>query len=253
MAAVEKAVADGIATITLNRPERLNAIDDALVDGLNAALDGAEADPDVAVVLLCGAGRAFCAGDDLKEFEGQTQDQAATRDYIERIQNVSRRIVLGAKPVVAAVRGWAAGGGLEWTINCDLVVMGASTRCFFPEISLGFIVGGGVTQLLPRLVGAQRARALILFGEKFGADEALAMGLAYSVVPDERVEDEARALALKLSRLPRSAVRLLKRVMARAAEVDFETVLRLEGEAIVEGFHDPVTARLVAAAPPRRG
>lgn len=250
---VETAVAEGIRSITLNRPERLNAINGALVDALNACLIEAEADPGTAVIVLGGAGRAFCAGDDLKEFEAQTRSPAATRDYVERIQSVSRRIVQGAKPVIAAVKGWAAGGGLEWALNADLAVMGEGTRCFFPEVSLGLVVGGGVTQLLPRLVGPQRARALILLGERFTAREALAMGLAHSVVPDDEVERAARALAERLCRLPRHAVAGVKRLMAAAGEADFDTVLRLEGEAIIEGFRHPATPALIAAAKPRRG
>jgi enoyl-CoA hydratase/carnithine racemase len=252
MAAVERNLAEGISTITLNRPERLNAINDALVDDLDRCLAEAEADADTAVIVLTGAGRAFCAGDDLKEFEGQARSPAVARDFIDRIHATCRRIVMGSKPVVAAVRGWAAGGGLEWTLNADLVVMGEGTRCFFPEISLGFMVGGGASQILPRLVGPHRARAIILLGERFTAAEALAMGLAHKVVPDEAVLDEALALARRLRDLPQGPVRRLKRVMALAAQADFDTVLRLEAEAIVEGFLDPATPALVAAAKPRQ-
>ena len=149
---------DGIATIILNRPERLNAINPALLADLNAALRAAEADPAVRAILLRGAGRAFCAGDDLKEFEQQGRTPEEAQAYVERIQNVTRAIVLGGKMVVGAIHGWAVGGGLEWAINCDLALLAEGTRCCFPEIGLGVFVTGGVSVLLPRLVGLRKAR-----------------------------------------------------------------------------------------------
>jgi len=251
-AVVLREVRDGVSTITLNRPERLNAINEALVDALDAALKAAQDDPATRAIVLRGAGRAFCAGDDLKEFDGQSRSPDVARRYLEKIQDVSRRILFGDKPVVAAARGWAAGGGLEWLIDADLVVMGRGTSCFFPEISLGVFVTGGVTALLPRLVGLQRARSLILFGDRFTAEEALAMGIAWRVVEDDRVDDEARAAAERIASLPAGAVRNLKRVLNRALDADLETVLRLETEAAVEGFVDPATAARVAASGPRR-
>ena len=141
---------DGVRRITLNRPRRLNAIVPALLEDLIAALQAADRDPAVGAIILTGAGRAFCSGDDLKEFGAQSADPAATRAYIERIQEVTRAIVLGDTPVVGAIRGWAVGGGLEWVINCDFSIAADATRFFFPEISLGVFVTGGVTELLPR-------------------------------------------------------------------------------------------------------
>ena len=164
----------GVRVVTLNRPHRLNAIVPALLDDLIAALGDADRDPGVRTILLTGAGRAFCAGDDLKEFASQSAGEAATRAYIERIQDVTRAMMLGDTPIVGAVRGWAVGGGLEWMINCDFALAAEGTRFFFPETSLGVFVTGGVTELLPRLVGLQRARQLIMLGERFDATEALA-------------------------------------------------------------------------------
>ena len=244
---------DGVSTITLNRPERLNAINPALLDGLNAALAAAHADDAVRAVVLRGAGRAFCAGDDLKEFDAQAGSPAETRAYIETIQDVTRHLVYGAKPVVAAAHGWAVGGGLEWLVGSDLVVMGRGTRCFFPEISLGVMVTGAVTVLLPRLAGLQRARAAMLLGERFDAEAAREMGIAWRVVDDEAVGTEAHAVAEQIAALPARAAQSLKRVMAHAGHLDLEAVMQLETEATVQGFLDPETSERVAASRPRGG
>ncbi|MFO1057034.1 MAG: enoyl-CoA hydratase/isomerase family protein [Dongiaceae bacterium] len=244
--------ADGVATIALNRPARLNAMTEGLVEGLAVALERAAADDAVRAILLRGEGRAFCAGDDLKEFEGQVRSAAGTHRYLTRIQDTARMMVLGRKPVVAAAQGWAAGGGLEWLINSDFVIMAEGTRCFFPEVSLGFIVTGGITQLLPRMVGMQRAKALIMLGEKFDAAEALALGIAWKVVPPDRLLPEAEALARRLAALPANAVADLKRVMARAEALDFEALLELERDVVYQGFLDPETADRVRQAAPNR-
>jgi len=238
---------DGVATIVLNRPERLNAINPALLEDLNAALREAEADPAVRAILLRGAGRAFCAGDDLKEFDQQGRTPGEARAYIERIQDVTRAIVLGGKMVVGAIHGWAVGGGLEWAINCDLALMAEGTRCCFPEIGLGVFVTGGVSALLPRLVGLRKARELILFGERFGAREALEMGLAWKVVPETDLIAAAEATARRIAALPPRQVSDLKRTLARATDRDLEAALALETEATVRGFLDPETKARVAA------
>ena len=253
MTTVLSEVSDGVCTITLNRPHRLNAMTEELVEELDRALAAANADPAVAVLLLGGAGKAFCAGDDLKEFEVQTRDAEATRRYLGRVQDTVRKMFYGEKPIVGAARGWAAGGGFEWLINCDFVVMGEGTRCFFPEVSLGFIVTGGVTALLPRLVGLQKAREMILFGEKYTAGQLLSLGLVHAVVPDAAVDAEGRRLAQRIAALPAGPVRHLKRVMHRALDLDFEAVLELERDAVLQGFLDPATAGRVRQAAPRRG
>ena len=239
--------ADGVATFTLNRPERLNAINPMLLADLTAALDAANRDDAVRAVVLRGAGRAFCAGDDLKEFDSQAGTESETRAYIESIQDVTRAIVLGDKMVIGAIHGWAVGGGLEWLINCDLPILAEGTRCFFPEISLGIFVTGAVTALLPRLVGLQKARELILFGEKFDAAEALALGIAWKVVPEAELFEEAAATAARIAALPADRVADLKRTLNRACHLDAEGAMALETEATLRGFLDPATAERVAA------
>jgi len=235
---------EGVRQITLNRPERLNAITPGLLEDLLAALDAAAADPGVRAILLTGAGRAFCAGDDLKDFAEQVGAEPATRAYVERIQDVTRRLTLGDKPVVGAIRGWAVGGGLEWVINCDLAIAAEGTRFFFPEVSWGLFVTGGVTSQLPRLVGLQKARELILFGERFDAAQALDWGLLWQVVPDEELMAAALATARRVAALPPGPVRALKRILAR--DLDMAAAMAAETDATVAGFLDPETARRVA-------
>jgi enoyl-CoA hydratase/carnithine racemase len=238
---------DGVRVITLNRPQRLNAIVPELLEDLIAALQAADRDADIRAVVLTGAGRAFCAGDDLKEFGSQSRDEATTWAYIERIQDVTRVMVLGDTPVIGAIRGWAVGGGLEWVINCDVAVAAEGTRFFFPEIALGVFVTGGVTELLPRLVGLQRARELILLGERFDAAQARDWGLIRTVVPDDALMPEALALARRVAALPPGPVRDLRRILARRAGGGLEAALAAETEATVRGFLDPATAARVAA------
>ncbi|MFO0997125.1 MAG: enoyl-CoA hydratase/isomerase family protein [Alphaproteobacteria bacterium] len=237
----------GVRTITLNRPQALNAINDELLDDFNAALKEAAACAETRVIVLTGAGRAFCAGEDLKAFEGHAASVAAARRHVEAIQVASRALLLGPHMVVGAIHGWAAGGGLEWALDCDLIVMADTTRCFFPEIRLGMNVTGGISTILPRLVGLQKARELILLGETFDAHEADKLGIAWKVVPETEALSVALATAEKIAALPRGAVRDLKQLLNRACQMDLEGAMKLETEFCVRQFMDPETKSLTAA------
>ncbi|MCX7384337.1 MAG: enoyl-CoA hydratase/isomerase family protein [Alphaproteobacteria bacterium] len=234
----------GIVRVTLNRPARLNAITPELLEDLIAATDAANADAATRCIVLTGAGRAFCSGDDLKEFESQASGEAETHAYVERIQDVTRALMHGRCPVVAAVRGWAVGGGLEWMINCDFAVASETARFFFSEVSWGLFVTGGVTALLPRLIGLQRTRALIMLGEKFTAAEALEWGLVYRVAADAALEAEALALARRIAALPPGPVAALRRALADRDWLD--PAMAAETAATVAGFLDPATAKRIA-------
>jgi len=243
---VLSAVDDGLRTITLNRPERLNAVNTEMQVELLAALAEGNADPATRAIILRGAGRAFCSGEDLKEFGGHTGDEEDVRAHIEMFQHISREILFGDKMVIAAVHGWAAGDALEWVIDCDLAIFAEGTRCFFPEVPLGVFVIGAVSALLPKMTGPQRAKELILFGEPFDARQALAMGIARQVVPADILFDEAQATARRIIELPGAAVGDLKRVLNRAYHMDVEGAMELETEATVRGFLDPSTAERAA-------
>src|ERR1700693_1112890 len=137
--------------------------------------------------------------------------------------------------VVGAVHGWAVGGGLEWAIDCDLLLLAEGTRLCFPEVKWGMVPTGGITQILPRKVGLSRAQQLILFGEVIDAKAALDMGLAWQVVPGERLLAEAETCARRIAALPQHAVRQLKRALARSAYSTLEDVMALEVEAVTKG------------------
>ena len=204
------------------------------------------ADDGVGALVLRGAGRAFCSGDDLKDIENQTAGEAETRAFIEAIQEVSRRLVLGDKVVVGAIHGWAVGGGLEWAINCDLAVFGEGTNCFFPEIKWGMFPTGGVTAILPRIVGLAKTRELLLLGETFSAAEAHEMGLAWRVVPDDSVFETAHETAARIAALPQGAVCANSSGCSTGrGSFDIEGALALETEATVRRFLDPETAERV--------
>ncbi len=239
-----------VRTLTLNRPERLNAITEQLIADLNAALAAAHADSNVRALVLRGAGRAFCAGDDLHEYAEQASTREATQAYVEELQQVTRRIMLGRVPVVAAVHGWAVGGGFEWVLDCDLVVVGESARGFFPEMGLGLFVTGGVTALLPRIVGLSRARQLLMLGERIDSAQMLEWGIAQWRVPDDSVLEEAVAVATRLGGLSERAVADLRRVMTTVSVGDLEAAMAAETEATVAAFGDPDAARRVRDAAP---
>lgn len=235
---------DGVRTITLNRPECLNAMNRQLLADSAQAFADANADDATRAIVFRGAGRAFCAGDD-RRAHSHPESEAEARELVGAIQQVTREIVFGAKPVVGAIHGWAVGGGFEWALNCDFSVWGKGARAFFPEMSLNLFVTGAVTSLLPALVGLAQAREMLYLGEQYGADELAALGIAWRVVDDDAVIDEATALAGRIAVLPPRSVRALKRVLNQCALQDIERALALETDATVAGFLDPETTRLL--------
>lgn len=235
-------VEDGVRRIAVNRPERLNAMNRALIDDVARAFDDANADPETRAIVFTGEGRAFCAGDDRKDHR-HPDSEAEARDLVDAIQRATRAIVLGDRPVVGAIRGWAVGGGFEWAINCDFAVWGEDARAFFPEVALGVFVTGGVTALLPAMVGLGKAREMLILGERYTAAELHALGVASHVAHDAEVEAEAIALARRLATLPEAALRRMKRVLAVTGAQGLDRAIALETDATVEGFLDPETTR----------
>lgn len=228
-----------IAWIKLNRPERLNAMNRPLVDGLSSALLAAEANDDIRVVILYGEGRAFCSGDDLKDLDAQTASEEETQDWVEAIQSVTLRIMRSRKIVIAAVHGWCVGGALEWAINCDFRLFSENTRWFFPEVGYGLFVTGGVTALLTKQVGPQVTKELLILGERHDAKKALETGIAWKIVPDEALLDEARRLALAIAARPAGAVADVKRAINDGFHSSLEAAMAQETTATVRGFLTP--------------
>ena len=241
---VQTSLDDGVRSLILDRPAQLNAMNRQLIVDVTRAFDEANADEATRVILFTGAGRAFCAGDDRHEHR-HPESEAEAGEFVELIQNATRAIVLGEKPVVGAINGWAVGGGFEWAINCDFPIWAQSARGFFPEVSLNLFVTGGVTALLPALVGLNRAREMLFLGERYDAGELLQMGVAWRVVADAQLMEFARETALRLARLPAKSVRAMKRVLRETSAGDLERALRLESEATVAGFMDPQTTALL--------
>ena len=224
--------ADGVAEIILNRPQRLNAVTQKLYDELNDALGRAESDRDVRVVMLSGAGRAFCVGADLKEHKaGRTP--LDRRQYLQGEQIVCKRLLELERPVVAAVNGYALGAGAELAIASDFLVMASSAQIGLPEISIGTFLGGGVTYLLPRLVGLAKARELIFLGERISGAEAVRIGLANRSFPDEGFLDAARDFARCIATKAPFSMRLAKEQLNFAAERTLEAALVAELEGMM--------------------
>ena len=224
-----------VAVVTLDRPERLNAVNDALVRDLCGALARA-GDELPAAVVLTGAGRAFCAGHDLKEAP-EDEDDAAALARLDRLAEVTRRIRQLSMPVVAAVRGYALGAGFEFAICCDLVIADPGTVFGFPEVEVGLAVTGGVTHLLPLMVGPAKANELVLMGSRLDAHDAAALGLVNLVAEDPLAHalEWANVLAAK----PRRALALAKSYLAAGLTGGLEQAFALE-----------TTASLALAATP---
>ena len=235
---------DGVRTISLNRPDSLNAMNGQLVRDVARAFDDANQDDATRAIVFTGQGRAFCAGDDRRQHV-HPENEAEARAMVDAIQRATASIVFGAKPVVGAINGWAVGGGFEWAINCDFPIWSKSAKGFFPEVSLNLFVTGGVTALLPALVGLNKAREMLFLGERYSADELLELGLAWRVAPDGDLAGEARAVAGQLSALPPSSVRAMKRVLNQLPHGNIRRAIELETEATVAGFLDPETSRLL--------
>ncbi len=232
----------GVRTISLNRPDSLNAMNRQLIDDVARAFDDANADGSTRSIIFTGAGRAFCAGDDRKE-HSQPENEAEARDLVGAIQHATRSIAFGAKPTVGAIKGWAVGGGFEWAINCDFPIWANGARGFFPEVSLGIFTTGGVTSLLPAMVGLNRAREMLFLGQQYEAGELLQFGVAWRVVSGDRLMEEAATVARKLSALPSESVRAMKRVLNQVAMTDLNRAIELETEATVDAFLNPETTR----------
>ena len=223
-------VAGRVATVTLDRPEALNAISTELALDLAAALEPLGVDPGVGAVVLTGAGdRAFCVGADLKQRAGfDDQGWFVQREAFRRGFAAVRRCPL---PTVAAVSGFALGGGTELAISCDLVVAATDATFGLPEVRLGLVPAGGGTQLLVRRVGRSAARDLVLTGRRVGAAEALELGLADRVVPGGEVLAAAAALADELAGNAPTAVRMAKWALEVGADLPLEAAMEVEDQA----------------------
>jgi len=223
-------VTDRVATLTLNRPDRLNALSSSIIDGLLEALPRLAANPEIAVVVLTGAGRGFCAGGDVKSM-AEGSSQMGVEDAIQRLRGrmeVSRLLHEIPKPTIAMVNGAAAGAGLAMALACDLRVASESARFITAFVKVGFSGDFGGSYFLSKLVGTGKARELYYTGEPLDASQALALGLVNSVVPDFELRDATMALAKRLASGPSIALGLMKQNFNAAENGTLSELLDLE-------------------------
>lgn len=236
---INVAEAEGIVTITLNRPDKLNALVGHMRRDLAEALEQAGSDRQVRVVIITGAGRGFCAGGDL-ERAAELMDQDDAEEFA-RLLGAARRVVTSirnmTKPVIASINGIAAGAGCNLALACDLRIAARSATFTQSFVRIGFHPDWGGTYFLPRLVGANKACELFFLGEPVDAAEALRLGLVNWVVPDEGLIEETQRLAERLRDAPPIAIAAAKQAVYTSDHENLETMLRYEVEAQMRCFN----------------
>lgn len=220
---------DGVATITLNRPERLNAFTSAMIDAWVDALEDARSNEAVQVVVVTGAGRAFCSGGDVGGMAERPSDIRGLdhKQWLERVHRVPLALSTLDKPVIAAMNGVAVGAGLDMALMCDLRFAAAGTRFSEGYVKVGLIPGDGGTYFLPRLVGTARALELLWTGDFLTAEDAERIGLVNRVVPAEELLPVTYELAARLASGPSVAIRMIKRLVYQGQTMDLRAHLDL--------------------------
>ena len=231
-------VKDRIGTITLSRPEKLNSLTLRMFTDLGEAVDRVRNDGDVRVLVIRGeGGRAFSAGDDLGQLVRMSAGEA--RDFLITVQGIFTGLEALPVPVVAAVQGFALGGGLELALACDIILASESARLGLPEINIGIMPGLGGCIRLPRRVGVGHAKEMVFSGEPVSAERALVMGLVEAVYPEDVFEEEVRTYAGTLAGKSPVSLTLAKSVVNRGMDASLEAGLALEREAFAYCFSQP--------------
>jgi enoyl-CoA hydratase len=221
---------EGIATIKLNRPKVLNAMNKQMWLDFQVALEEVKNDPDIKVLIITGEGRAFSTGADLKESKGRTIEEY--RDYLVGLQETSRRIIRFEKPTIAAINGYALGSGYELALACDIRIAAEEAEIGSPEVKVTSSVTGGAMRLLQDLVGPGKAKELLFTGDYIDGKEAERIGLVNKVVPLERLMDEAREMAEKIANNSAFSIRMIKKGLQVArGEASLEALMDYEIEA----------------------
>ncbi len=218
---------DGIGKITLNRPDVYNSFNKEMALGLQQQLDEWAEDPEVRMILISGAGKAFCAGQDLQE--AIADNGLELHEIVEEHYNpIIEKITHLEKPIVAAINGVAAGAGANIALACDICVATASATFIQAFSKIGLIPDSGGTYFLPRLIGRQRATALMMLGDKVSAEEAAAMGMIYKAFPDDSFAEEVQKIANKLAKMPTKGLGYTKRALNHSLTNDLTTQLAIE-------------------------
>jgi 2-(1,2-epoxy-1,2-dihydrophenyl)acetyl-CoA isomerase len=238
---------DGIQTITLNQPSKFNALSNAMLQGLGDALRTAERDAAVRAVVLTGAGKAFCSGADISEFNVSDAPMDAGEHLRKRLNPLVTRMRALEKPLLAAVNGVAAGAGLSLALACDLRYAAESARLVVAFVRIGLVPDAGLMYFLPRLIGPAKTMELSWTGDPIGAAEAYELGMLNKVLPDDQVLAHTQELAARLGRGPAKTIALIKRVVNQAHELPLERVLELEASYQTIASRDPNFAEGVSA------
>jgi len=221
---------EGIATISLNRPQVLNAMNKQMWHDLNVVMEEVSADPQIKVLILTGNGRAFSTGADLKESKDRSLEEY--REYLVRLQEISRKILRFEKPIIAAINGYALGSGYELALACDIRISAEDALIGSPEAKVTSSVTGGALRLVQDLIGPGKARELLFTGEYIDGKEAERIGLVNKAVPAERLLAEAREMAMKISQNSAFSIKMIKRGLYLAqGEVSLEALMDYEIEA----------------------
>jgi 2-(1,2-epoxy-1,2-dihydrophenyl)acetyl-CoA isomerase len=221
----------GYRIVTLNRPDKLNAINDAMHEALRVAIDGAEADLDCRALMITGAGRGFCAGQDLGDRVVKPGEKVAPSTSLEKLYNpLIRRLRALPFPVIAAVNGVAAGAGANIALACDIVIAGTSAKFIQSFARIGLVPDSGGTWTLPRLVGDARARGLALLAQDIGAEKAADWGLIWRCVADDALIAEAKLICAQFAAAPTKGLALIKRALNASAGNTLDAQLDLELE-----------------------
>ena len=248
---------NGVGYITLNRPDKYNSYNRDMALGLQGYLDDCENDDEVRCICITGAGKGFCSGQDLSEAINPTPE-AFERMVREHYNATILRIRKIEKPVIAAVNGMAAGAGANIALACDIVLASESASFIQAFSKIGLIPDSGGTFFLPRLVGMQRAAALMMTAEKVMAAEAVAMGMIYKSFRDEIFESESKKMAAALAQMPTKGIGLTKRLLNRSFSNDLQQQLNMEKEVQVqagssEDFREGVLSFLEKRKPVFKG
>jgi len=222
-------VTEGIARITLNRPERMNAFTFEMIDAWTAALQQCRTDDAIKVVLLTGAGSAFCSGGDIVEMGDRLQHTPEQRknELFNRIERIPLALEDLDKPVIAVVNGVATGAGMDMALMCDIRYAATSARFAETYVKVGLVPGAGGAHFLPRLVGVSKALELFLTGDFLDADEALRLGIVNKVFPDETLLEEVEKIARRMAKAPSLTLRMTKRAIYQGMRNDLRTNLDL--------------------------
>ncbi len=221
-------VKDKIATITLNRPDKLNAFTSGMIDGWQKALGEAQADDHVNVVIVTGAGRAFCSGGDVGRMrDGEPSALDGKNGLWEGVHRVPKQLEQMDKPVIAMVNGLAVGAGMGMSVMCDVRIAAESARFSTGYVKVGLVPGDGDTFFLPRLIGAAKALELLWTADFIEAPEALRLGIIQRMVPDAQLKDVTYALARQIADGPQIPIRMIKRLVYQSLKLDLRTHLDL--------------------------